>query len=196
TDGDTIGNDRVIVRLEGKQLTRRELDVTPETASHEATGRTLVGDTRIEAEPGDVEEQATVDLAAIDRALHAIERDGEGRFGPYRDPELARESVSGSNRNDSEHTIAKRDNRGNVVDRTVAAPRNQGLHASRNGSRSELAGVTGTLGQVHLRRDAARVHQLAGELRSTPRHLEASSRAGDRIDDDRDAQSPSFRSTR
>jgi hypothetical protein len=72
----------VIVRLEGNSSACRELDVAPETASHEATGRKLVGDTRIESEPGDVEEQAAVDLAAIDRALHAIERDGEGRFGP------------------------------------------------------------------------------------------------------------------
>jgi hypothetical protein len=52
-----------------------------------------VGDSRIEAKPCDVEEQAAVDFAAIDRALHTIERDREGRFGTQRDPQLARESI-------------------------------------------------------------------------------------------------------
>ena len=131
-----VGDDRVVVRLVGEELLRGDLEIAQEAAPHEAARREPVRDAGVEADAGDVEEQASVDLPGVDAPLAAGERDVERPRGIERNLQLAREAVARTARNDGQRRVAERERRPHLVDRAVTAPGHNERHAARQRRRA------------------------------------------------------------
>ena len=135
--------------------------------------------------PGQVDEQAPLDVPDVDHALPPAERDGERRGRVPGDAELAGETVAGAGRHDAERGAAPRHGARDLVHRPVAAPGADDGGAGSHRRTGELECVARPLGELHRPLDASRGERALGEsLPAVPGP--AASQAGGRIDDDGD----------
>ena len=123
-------------------------------------------DVRVEADAGDVREQAAVDFAHVHRPRHRLQRVGDGALRPRMHAELAREAVARAGRDDAERHLVERERGGDLVDRAVAAPRQHEARAAPHGGLRQLARVADPFGQQHLDRIAVRVDDRERQLRA------------------------------
>src|SRR5262249_27059585 len=103
-------------------LAQANLHVRSHAPSPERAGVELFGHHRVDAGAGDVEEQAAVEFAAVDRPVAPVERGLDRQPGLGRQPELVREAVPRSGGNDPERRPRSRERRRHFIDRAVAAP--------------------------------------------------------------------------
>ena len=75
-------------------------EIATEAAAYETGCGELVRDARVESDAGEIEEEPALDLARIDHAFVAAERDLECRMRIERNAEFTREPVAGSTRDD------------------------------------------------------------------------------------------------
>jgi hypothetical protein len=88
-----------------------------------------------------------------------------------------------SRRDDTERYLVEGERRGDLVDRAVAAPREDEAHAAPDGRLCQLTRVANSFGQQHFHRVAVRVDHRQRELGPRARRPGAGA-AGNRIDDD------------
>src|SRR6186997_3443918 len=79
-------------------------------------------DAGVQTDARDVEEQASLYFAGINRSLAAAERQLECCRCIEWDPEFTREAIAGSTWNECKRRIGERDRRSNLVHRAVAPP--------------------------------------------------------------------------
>ncbi len=148
-------------------------------------GRNVGRDLRVEADAGDVEEQAAGKLAGIQAPLAAV--DGlpqRGRRVEW-NPELAREAVARAARHEPQRRAGERQGLPHLVDRAVAAPGHHEPRTGFHGGRGEIVGVIGTARDL----DAVRLPRAGEHFPGDGRTLVGSPAppgTRGRIDDDDD----------
>jgi hypothetical protein len=107
-------------------------------------------DARVETDARDIEEQALLYFAGVDRPLATAERELEGRRCVEWDPEFARQTIAGSTWHERKRRVRKRDRGSNLVHRAVAAPGDNRRNASGDSRERKLAGVARTFGDEYV----------------------------------------------
>jgi hypothetical protein len=103
-----------------------------------------------------VHEQAIVDLSNVERSRLRGKRVGKRSLRTHADAQLARETVSRAGWNDSERHVVERQCGRDLVDRSVAAPRDDKPRATLRRSLGKLTRMARTFRDEHLRRISMR----------------------------------------
>ncbi len=133
-----------------ERLVRADADVGPQPPSPLLAGVEARGNRRVETEAGDVEEGSVVHLTDVDATIRPVQDYVERALGRRRDPQIPSEAIAGSGSNDAQGRVGSRERVADLVDRSVAAPRNHDGRAVRDSRRRDLVRVASALGHADV----------------------------------------------